>query len=225
MANSQLLVIVAVAIFAGVILFRLYSVLGRRTGNEREPGDRFRRVGGSTAPGSGGDKVAALPDRSGAAPQSRPVDEAERGLTDIKLADRHFETDHFVSGAKKAHEMIVTAFASGDRTALRPLLSDEVYAAFDHVLADRETRRQTVKFTVVGYKDVRITHAALKGRTAEITVTFLSQVISSTTDSTGAVVEGDPANARDVTDIWTFARDVTARDPNWTVIATSGGET
>lgn len=225
MANSQLLVIVAIAIFAGVILFRLYSVLGRRTGNEREPGDRYRRVGGSAAPSGPGDNVVALPDRSGTAGPSRPVDETERGLTDIKLADRQFETDHFVSGAKKAHELIVTAFASGDRTALRPLLSNEVYAAFDHVLADREAHHQSVKFTVVGYKDVRITHAVLKGRTAEITVTFTSQVISATTDASGTVIEGDPANTRDIVDIWTFARDVTARDPNWTLVATSGGET
>lgn len=219
MANSQLLVIVIVAVFAAVILFRLYSVLGRRTGNERESGDRFRRVGGNP-----GDNVVALPDRTGAPPQTRPLDDVERALTDIKLADRNFETEHFLAGAKKAHEMIVTAFANGDRATLRPLLSDEVYAAFDHVLKEHETRHETVKFTVVGYKDATITHAALKGRSAEITLAFVTQVISSTTDAAGAVVAGDPANARDVTDIWTFARDVGARDPNWTLVATAGGE-
>ncbi len=222
MANSQLLVIVAIAIFAGVILFRLYTVLGRRTGNEREPREGFRRVGGNTTPG--GDNIVVLPDRAGASSQPKPLGEVERGLTDIKLADRSFETEHFLTGAKKAHELIVTAFANGERDALRPLLSDEVYAAFDHALKGREARHETVKFIVVGYKDVKITHAALKGRTAEITLVFVSQVISSTTDATGIIIAGDPANARDVTDIWTFARDAGARDPNWTLIATTGGE-
>jgi predicted lipid-binding transport protein (Tim44 family) len=222
MVNSQILVIVAVAIFAGVILFRLYTVLGRRTGNEREPREGFRRFGGNTAPG--GDNVVALPDRTGASVQPKPLDDVERGLTDIKLADRNFDAEHFLAGAKKAHELIVTAFANANRAALRPLLNDEVYAAFAHVLEDREARRETVKFTVVGYKDVKIAHAALKGRTAEITVGFVSQVISSTSDVAGSVVEGDPAKARDVSDIWTFARDAGARDPNWTLIATSGAE-
>ncbi len=222
MANSQLLVIVAVAIFAGVVLLRLYTVLGRRTGNEREPREGFRRVGGNTTPG--GENVVALPDRAGMSVPTKPPDDVERGLMDIKLADRNFETEHFLAGAKKAHELIVTAFANGKRDALRPLLSDEVYAAFDHVLADREARHETVKFTVVGYKDVKITHASLKGRTAEITLAFVSQVISSTVDATGTTIAGDPANAHDVTDIWTFARDTGARDPNWTLVATTGGE-
>jgi predicted lipid-binding transport protein (Tim44 family) len=225
MAHSQLLVIIAVAIFAGVILFRLYTVLGRRTGNEREPGEGLRPVGGNTTPG--GDNVVALPDRTGTrgdSVQAKPIDDVERGLTDIKLADRGFETEHFVAGAKKAHEMIVTAFATGDRAALKPLVSDEVYAAFDHAIKDREARHETVKFTVVGYKAVKITHAVLKGRTAEITLAFVSQVISSTSDTAGAIIEGDPANTRDVTDVWTFARDAGARDPNWTLVATSGGE-
>ncbi len=222
MANLQLLVIVAIAIFAGVILFRLYTVLGRRTGNEREPRERFGGVGGNATPG--GDNVVALPDRTGASAQPKPLDEVECGLMDIKLADRNFETEHFLSGAKKAHELIVTAFAGGERDTLQPLLSDDVYAAFDHVLKDREARHEIVKFTVVGYKDVKITYAGLKGRTAEITLAFVTQVISSTIDAAGVVIAGDAANAHDVTDIWTFARDVDARDPNWTLVATSGGE-
>jgi len=202
MANSQLLVIVAVAMVAGVILFRLYAVLGRRTGNEREPQDRFRALGGATK--EPGDNVVALPDRNAArsdAPATKPLDETERAMMDIKLADRNFETEHFISGAKKAHEMIVTAFAKGDRETLRPLLSDEVYTAFDHALKERESRKESVKFTLVGYKDVKIAHAALKGRMAEITLSFIVQLISSTSNETGAVVEGDPANVRDVTDI------------------------
>lgn len=219
MANSQLLVIVAVAMIAAVILFRLYAVLGKRTGNEREPQERFQRLGGADA-----DNVVALPGPRGDAAAAKPLDEIGQALMDIKLVDRNFDADHFISGAKKAHEMIVTAFAKGDRDTLRPLLSDEVFAAFDQVLKERETRKENVKFTLVGYKDVKITHAAFKNRMAEITVSFLVQLISSTTSEAGAVIEGDPANVRDVTDVWTFGRDVRSNNPNWTLIATSGGE-
>src|SRR5208282_6176741 len=102
----------------------------------------------------------------GDAVATKPLDDVEQALMDIKLADRTFETDHFVSGAKKAHELIVTAFAKGDRETLRPLLSDEVFAAFDRVLKAREGRKESIKFTLVGYKDVKITHALLKGRMA-----------------------------------------------------------
>jgi predicted lipid-binding transport protein (Tim44 family) len=221
MANTQLLVIVAVVMIAGVILFRLYTVLGRRTGNERERLSRFDR-GTSDTP----DSVVALPDRNRVrdAVATRPLDEIEQALMDIKLADRTFETDHFVAGAKKAHELIVTAYARNDRETLRPLLNDEVYEAFERAMKDRETRGEAVKFTLVGYKDVKISHASLKGRAAEITVNFGVQFISSTSRADGTVVEGDLSAVRDVTDIWTFSRDLRGSDPNWTLVATSGGE-
>jgi predicted lipid-binding transport protein (Tim44 family) len=223
MANSQLLVIVALAMVAGIILFRLYSVLGRRTGNEREPQERFRRLGGAT--NETGENVVTMPGRLRTdAGSAKPLDEVEQALMDIKLADRNFETDHFIAGAKKAHELIVTAFAKGDHDALRPLLNDEVFEAFDHVLKEREARKESVKYTVVGYKDVKVVHASLKGRIAEITVSFAVQFISSTMNAAGAVIEGDPAAVRDVTDIWTFSRDLKGSDPNWTLVATSGGE-
>lgn len=207
---------------AGIVLFRLFAILGRRTGNEREPRERFRPAGGSQPERN--DNVVALPGLRSEAPQTKPLSELEQALTDIKLADRQFEPDHFVAGGKKAHELIVTAYAKGDRAALKPLLNDEVYSTFDHAMKERESRKETVRFTLVGYKDAKITHASIKNRIAEITVSFAVQFISSTTNAEGTVIEGDPAAVRDVVDIWTFSRDTRASDPNWTLIATSGGE-
>jgi predicted lipid-binding transport protein (Tim44 family) len=83
----------------------------------------------------------------------------------------------------------------------------------------------TRSFTFVGFKDVKIVHAMLKGRTAEVTVAFGAQFISATSDAQGTVIEGDTRAVRDVTDVWTFARDVRARDPNWSLVATSGAPT
>jgi predicted lipid-binding transport protein (Tim44 family) len=221
MANTQLLVIVAAAMVAGIVLFRLYTILGRRTGNEREPRSRFRPFGPVN---NRNDNVVALPGIRSDAAQTRPQNETEQAFVDIKLADRAFETEHFLAGAKKAHELIVTAYAKGERQTLRPLLNDEVFATFDQAIKDRESRKESVRFTLVGYKDAKITHASLKGRIGEITVTFVVQFVSSTTNAAGAVVEGDSSAVRDVTDVWTFSRDVRGSDPNWTLVATAGGE-
>lgn len=213
MPESQVLDIILIAI-AGVVLFRLYTVLGRRTGHERQ----------QSAPNAN-DNVVALPERNALKPDAAPSntnDPVARGLLDVKLADKTFESEHFLSGAKSAYEMILTAFAAGDRAALRPLLNDEVYGAFDSVIKSREERKETVTFTFVGYKDAKIVQASLKGRTADVTVAFGAQFISATTDKDGNTVEGDHKTVRDVTDVWTFARDVRARDPNWTLVATSG---
>jgi predicted lipid-binding transport protein (Tim44 family) len=221
MANSQLLDIVLIAMVAGVILFRLYTVLGRRTGHEREPSERFNRVGGAKP----GDNVVALPDRSAArAEPAKPLDPVAKGLLDIKLADRGFDTDHFLAGARQAYEIIVVAFASADREALRPLLSGDVFSTFDAAIRAREERKEKVSFTLVGIKDVKVVLAALKDRMADITVQFSSQFISATTNFAGAVIDGDPKAVREVTDSWTFARDTGARDPNWTLVATGEPE-
>lgn len=224
MPNSQFFDIFLFAVIAGVILFRLYTVLGRRTGNERPPQESYRLSGRTPADAPAPkDNVVPLPIAARAGQTTdAPADPAARGLLDIKLADRGFETEHFISGARAAYELIVTAFARGDRTQLKPLLSDEVFAAFGQVISGREQRKETVTFTFVGFKEVKIVHAALKGRSAEITLAFGSQFISATTNTDGVIIEGDSKSVRDVTDVWTFARDVRARDPNWLLVATSG---
>jgi predicted lipid-binding transport protein (Tim44 family) len=216
------LFILLLATVAGIILFRLYTVLGRRTGNERPPHERFERIGGAAEPPKPADGVVLLPDR-GAKPESAEAsDPVARGLLDIKLSDRSFDSDHFVEGARRAYEMIVTAFAKGDRETLRPLLSDEVYATFDHVIGDREAKKEKIEFTFVGFREVKVVHAELKKSSAEITLSFVAQFISATTDAAGKPVEGDAKTVRDVTDVWTFERNVRASDPNWRLVATSG---
>jgi predicted lipid-binding transport protein (Tim44 family) len=221
--QNQVLEIILLAMVAGFIAFRLYMVLGRRTGNERTPEERLRaREAAKGKPSQAAkDNVIALPpERTAAAP---PVSSAaSRGLMDIKLADRNFDEAHFIGGANAAHEMIATAFAKGDRETLRPLVSDDVYRAFDSGIAAREQRKERLEFTFVGLKSSRIQAAELKGRTAEITIAFESDIIQVGYDAAGAVIEGDPKAQHTITDIWTFARDTNARDPHWKLVATSG---
>jgi predicted lipid-binding transport protein (Tim44 family) len=223
MANSQLLEIVFLALVAGVILFRLYTVLGRRTGHERPPQDNYRFQPNPDAPHPAtDDNVVALQPKRADTADSASTDPVTRGLVAIKLADRSFETEHFLSGARQAYELIVTAFAKGDRATLRPLLNDDVYKAFDGAISARESAKETVAFTFVGFKDAKIAEASLTNRIADVTVAFGAQFISATTSETGTVIEGDPKSVREVTDVWTFNRDTRARDPNWTLVATSG---
>ncbi len=138
---------------------------------------RRNNIAGKQSPS--GDNVVAIPDRSAGRPgtaSEKPADGVAAALLDIKLADRKFESDHFLSGARSAYEIIVTAFAAGNRQTLRPLLSDEVYGAFDGVIHGHEERKEKVDFTFVGFSDAKITHAELKNRMAEITVTFRCQI-------------------------------------------------
>lgn len=225
------IIFLALAVF---IFIRLRSVLGQRTGRERPPYDPYstRDV---RAPA--GDKVVTLPTRStetvsrpaevsrdrwkGIAAEGSPV---ASGLDAIAAADRSFDAAHFVVGAKAAYEMIVGAFAAGDRKTLKGLLSSEVYDGFEAAIKDREQRGDTVENKFVSLDNADIIGAELRNNTAQVTVRFVSQLISATRDKAGTVIDGSPDKVTEVTDVWTFARDVTARDPNWKLVATEAAQ-
>ena len=226
---------------AVVIFLRLRSVLGRRTGNERQPFDPYSR------PDQGSemsDKVITLPPRQGhdieAGPRSdtqtqvdldeliRPVADPESplgaSLKEMIRQDQSFEPKGFVEGAKMAYEMVVTAFAEGDRRALRQLLSREVYDGFVSAIGDRESREESIEFKFIGVEKAEITETSIQASAAQVTVRFVSELISATRDKAGDVVDGDPIAVSEVTDIWTFSREVAERDPNWRLVATESVE-
>jgi predicted lipid-binding transport protein (Tim44 family) len=218
-------------ILAIVIFIMLRNALGRRTGHERPPIDPYSRP-----EPAGDEKVVSLPGtrRPAGAPAKRadpppdidwdrfvkPGSAAAAGLSRISAADGTFEAGAFLAGARLAYETIVTAFADGDRKALRNLLSKAVYEGFDDAIREREERGERIESNFVGINSAEIVDAALNGDTAQITVQFRSQLISATYDRNGAVTEGDGKAVRDVTEIWTFERDATSRDPNWVLAAT-----
>jgi predicted lipid-binding transport protein (Tim44 family) len=224
-SSFPFLEIVLFAMVAGFLILRLRSVLGRRTGHERRRPDP---ITARTAAEEARDNIVPLPDRG--RPREREEEEAPSsvadagalaGIAQIRSADRSFEPSEFVTGARRAFEMIVEAFAKGDSNTLRPLLSDEVFAQFDGAIRAREEARQTLTTTLVGIREAEIVDAALEGRTAQVTLRFLSEQINVTRDSEGRVVEGDPSAVTAVTDIWTFARNTASRDPNWVLVATA----
>jgi predicted lipid-binding transport protein (Tim44 family) len=220
MNNYQFLDVIVLALLAGFIAFRLYSVLGRRTGNERSRDDQLRMPDARPKPAK--DNVVPLPERAGpAATTGSGSNVLSRALLDIKLYDRAFDTEHFLSGARAAYEMIVTAFARGERDVLRPLLSNDVYETFDQAIKGREAKKERVEFTFLSLKSARITAAELKGSVAEITVAFNSQVMLAGYDPSGALIEGDAKTPHDIVELWTFARDTRSSNPNWTLVSTA----
>jgi predicted lipid-binding transport protein (Tim44 family) len=126
-----------------------------------------------------------------------------------------------MEGAKAAYEMIVTAFAQGDRQTLKNLLEKDVYDGFERAIAEREGRGEKVDFTFVGLPKVEISHAGLDKRNALIAVQFHAEVVSVTHARDGAVVEGTPDQIKAIADEWTFARNPKSRDPNWKLVATN----
>ena len=120
--------------------------------------------------------------------------------------------------------MIVLAYAEGDRRTLKNLLSRDVYEGFEAAIRERENKGETVESRFVSIDKSDITAAELRGRTAQITVRFVSQLVSVTRDKSGTVIEGNPDKVTVVTDVWTFDRDLSSRDPNWKLVATEAGQ-
>ncbi len=238
------------AIVAAFLGWRLYSVLGRRTGHEK----RFDPFGRSDAPTSlpdreasgrdaARDNVRRLPEPASGPDRAhdRPVDrnaererrkieaaiagvagDVRRSLDEIHAADPKFDPVDFLSGARVAFEMILNAFAKGDAKALRPLLSDQVHENFNGAIEERNRNRQRLETTLVGILSADIVDAEFAKDTSEarVSVKFVSQQISVTKDQEGRIVDGDPSEVANITDVWTFQRQVKSRDPNWVLVGT-----
>lgn len=226
------LIVIGLAI---VILFRLRSVLGTRTGHERSPLERR----GAQAPAKAGDDTVVQMRPRPVGPgtdedadrQARRLsaeieqyangnDQLAAGLKAIAESDPGFSPKSFLEGAKAAYEMIVVAFAQGDRRTLKNLLDKEVYEGFERTIVEREAAGQTIDFTFVGLPKVEISEAELDKRLATVTVRFHAEVVSATLDGDGKLIEGSTEQVNTIADEWSFARNPKSRDPNWKLVAT-----
>jgi predicted lipid-binding transport protein (Tim44 family) len=230
------LIFIVLAVF---VAWRLRSVLGQKTGSEQPPFDPVSRRDGPLRPGNASaeqDNVVHLPGANGTRPAS-PLPPGERwkgiaepgtptaqALDTIAKAEPSFDVPNFLDGAKMAYEMIVTAFAQGDRKILKDLLSRDVYEGFERAITERERRGERVETTFVSIDKAEVAGAEIHGKTGQVVVRFLSKLITVTRDVSGTVVDGSPDSVVDVTDVWTFARPLGSRDPNWQLVATEAGQ-
>lgn len=220
-----MLEIVLLAMVAAFLGLRLYSVLGRRAEHEEESvPQRF----------DGADNAAALPSApkaqqtaSMAAPRVPEMDgvmpAVERGVREIAAADGKFELASFVEGARGAYQMILEAFWQGDRETLRSLCDDSVYEGFDAAITARETAGETLENSLIRIEETRIHSASLDGRIARVSVLFVADIAAVTRDKDGTVIAGSLDDAIESRDVWTFTRNVSARDPNWLLEETDEG--
>ena len=215
---------------AAVLIFlQLRSVLGRRTGHEKPPTEPFSPRDAVRGPVEDDSKVVTLPRRDNVDEEQRNADIDAVAKPDTPLnaslralvkEDPSFRPKEFLNGVRMAYEMIVMAFADGDRKTLKGLLSSEVYDGFEAAIAEREAKGEVVKSTFVGIDKCDMTQVSLKDGESQVTVRIVSQLISATFDKAGALIDGDQETVSDVIDIWTFARDIGSRDPNWKLVAT-----
>lgn len=232
------IILAALAIF---VLWKLWSVLGSRSGTEKPPSNPFAkavpRSDKQPDPSDAASNVIRLPGAALAANPARNDNDLERwkgfcdpgsavwaGLDSIAAADAEFAVPVFLKGAKAAYEMIIAAFAAGDQKTLKNLLAKDVFESFSAAIRAREQRGETVATTFVSLDKAILEHAQFKAPMAQISVRFQAKLISVTRGRDASIIDGSAESIVDMVDIWTFARDIGVRDPNWRLIATETGQ-
>ncbi len=232
----QLLDIILLGGVAGFLVLRLPWGLGKRPAPReriapRAPSRPRQQQNDQPAPDNDDSVVrfpgAEEPDATaslGKADLPKDATPLAKGIMAIREADRAFNPRDFVGGARAAFEMILQAYAKGDLKSLRPLLANEVFEEFAGAIKAREQAGESLETTLVGITAAEIAEAELQGKTAFVTVKFVSEQINVTRDAEGQAIDGADARVETITDLWTFARNTRSRDPNWTLVATDTPE-
>jgi len=198
----QYIDILILAIIAGIVLLRLRSVLGRRTGHEKTDKTSYNYETPQTS-------------------QEEKVIPIEPKTAPSKREDGWFDNDDFLRGAANAYETIVTNFENGNKDALKSLLSDDVLNSFSSVIDERNSKNETVEFNFIGIEKSEIVHKDLKKNPMEVTVRFISEMITCIKNSKDEVISGSLNQVQKITDVWTFEKIKDKKSSNWLLTATS----
>ncbi len=212
----QLLVLAGIAVF---LILRLRNVLGTREGFEKPP------VAGPTK-----NRTSRRPefDVIEGGPDHDITDHVEDGsssakaLAAMKMAEPGFHVGSFLEGSRAAYEMILMAFESGDLSAVKDFISEEVAESFQSVIDMREEQNLTVEANFVGVREVALKEAEFDRSTSEgeVTVRFVGELTSVVKNAEDEIVEGNPNEIKRQRDVWTFARKMGSDNPNWQLVAT-----
>lgn len=227
--QSYFLDIILFAAITIFLVYRLKNVLGKKHGEERERENPYVKKEAASVKDTPSLVKSEATKQKFIRPQIVHADDVpltlSQGITRIQEADPSFDEKKFVKGARRAFEMIVDAFASHDHDLLKKLLSTSVYEQFAKLMDDRSLKGQRYQAEIVRLDDIAILKANLEGKKAVITMTITSHQKIALFDKAGELIEGNPDKAQEVVDRWTFSRDTTASNPNWTLIKTaSAGE-
>ncbi|MEM7188502.1 MAG: Tim44/TimA family putative adaptor protein [Pseudomonadota bacterium] len=220
----ELLVLIALA---AVVLYRLKSVIGTRTGHEAPP-DYMRPRQEAEQSSESGSNVTPMPQPVEEDDEDEPVAEVPEGNAEALAAIRKVEPDFdpraFTDGARGAYEMILMAYEEGDRETLQSLLAPDVYQAFEAGITAREERGLRVEARFIGVREATVADVVFEPDTkiADVTVRFVGELITAVRDPENRVVEGDPNEVRRQSDTWTFSREMGSVDPNWLLTGTGG---
>ena len=198
----QYLDILILAIIAGIVLLRLRSVLGRRTGHEKTDKTSYNYETPQTS-------------------QEEKVTPIEPKTSSSEREDGWFDNDDFLRGAANAYETIVTNFENGNKDALKSLLSDDVLNSFSSVIDERNSKNETVEFNFIGIEKSEIVHKDLKKNPMQVTVRFISEMITCIKNSKDEVISGSLNQIQKITDVWTFEKIKDKKSSNWLLTATS----
>ena len=199
----QYLDILILAVLAGLVLLRLRSVLGRRTGNEKTDTSSFNYEATNTE--SKVEPSIKIP----------PVDR------NTSSGDSWFDSKDFLNGANKAYELIVTNFENGNKQALTPFLEKSVLSNFSEVIDQRQKDNHTVEFSFIGIESSEIVHKDLKNEPMEVTVRFISEMITCIRNNKDEIISGSMNQVQKITDVWTFTKSKKVKSDNWLLSATS----
>ena len=202
------------AVIAVLLVLRLRSVLGQRTGYEQPQDNQVKE--------SFADKANAPIPFPKAADKSAKI--SGSGLDALRRADRQFNEKEFVQGATAAFEMILTAFADGDQAQLKRLLSYDLLQSFMQTIHDRTAAKESLEITVNDIREVSILNVELVDSVASITVHFHTTQTRIARDEQGDVMEDSDTEPQEFIDIWTFERDLTLSDPNWKLAETESAD-
>ncbi|WP_156850675.1 Tim44/TimA family putative adaptor protein [Bartonella refiksaydamii] len=211
-----------------VVFVQLRNVLGKRIGFEKPPLDPYSRRSKKqietetvenivSFPHQGSSQKSDFSEIDAISPEGSALNEGLRALYKI---DPHFSPQFFIKGAQIAYEMIVTAFAKGDRDQLKRLLSQDIFESFCAAIEKRENNNERIQFTFVGINKIEFVSAAIQDKDEFLTVRIISEMISVTYNEQGERIDGDPDAIVEIRDVWTFVRNSLSSDPNWKLLAT-----
>ena len=196
-SNFGYLDIILLAMLAGFVILRLRNILGRKTGHQKKPINRYFPKG-----------LEVMKDlENNEAIKTGNVDENAK--------------KQFLKGAEVAYEQIITSFAKGDKKSLKPLLEKEMFTRFSEVIDERKSKQLRSETTFIGFKSIKILEFKKIENIYKVTVNFVSEIITCVKDKNNQIIEGNPDTIKTVNDVWRFAKNMWSQDPTWYLVDTS----